>query len=255
MSKSPKSEAVVNMTENKVVEDGKGGVWSWCKTTSKLFLAELVATALLLCLGCMTNITMDHGPPNPLVPALGFGFIVMVNIQVFAHVSGAHMNPAVTIAAYLFGNLSIATSIVYMIGHFAGAILGYGILVSLAPWDIAAEGVCVNHIHENLSVWQALGIETAITTVLVLLLCSIWDPVHKNKLDSAPIKFGLMLVTLGLAAGPFTGCGMNPARSLGPAFFAGKWDHFWVFCVGPIIGAVFPALFYKYIFLERNKYE
>ncbi|KAI5646467.1 major intrinsic protein domain-containing protein [Phthorimaea operculella] len=253
MSKSPDSEAVVNMAENKAVEDDKGGIGTWCTKMPKLFLAELLSTTSVICIGCMTNITMDHGPPNPLVPAFGFGFMIMANIQVFAHVSGAHMNPAVTIASLIFGQISIATSIMYMIAQFAGGILGYGILMSLAPWDIAAEGVCVNHIHEDLTVWQALGIETVLTSVLVLLLCSIWDPVHKHNLDSAPIKFGLMLVAFGLAVGPLTGCGINPARSFAPAFFAGRWDNFWVFCVAPVIGAVVATSLYKYVFLQKEK--
>ncbi|KAI5646468.1 major intrinsic protein domain-containing protein [Phthorimaea operculella] len=254
MPTTPNLQAIVNIVESKVTDgrDRKCKLIEWWATTWKLALSEVLSTMLLLLLGCMTNITADKSPPNPLVPAIGFGFVVMFNIQIFGHISGAHMNPAVSIAALLFGQLSIATTIVYILAQCAGAILGYGILVSLSPGDIAAEALCVNQVHAELGLWQALLVEVALTTALNFMNCSVWDPVNKHKADSIPIKFGMAIVGLSLAGGVLTGCSMNPARSLGPALFAGMWKNFWIYCVGPFIGAIVPTLIYKYMFLKEE---
>lgn len=210
-------------------------------------LSEFVSTLLLIFFGCMSCIPMQESVPNPALYApLGFGLTVMFNIQIFGHISGAYMNPFVAIIAVIWGRISPIVGVVYILAECAGAILGYGLLLTMAPADIAADGICLTVPHSGINDVQALGIEIVLTLALSLINCAVWDPVNKHNTDASPLKFGLTIVGLSIAGGPLTGASMNPARSLGPAVWANRWDAHWVYWAGPLIGGILPAIFYKY---------
>lgn len=251
MTQSP--EQVINVAENKTDQEQKSGVSKWCSSNWKAIVAEFVSTALLLLIGCMTIMPIDGLPyQNSVHGPLGFGFVVMINIQIFGHISGAFMNPAVTLAALLYGIISIPRAIAYVVAECAGAVVGYGILTALSPFLVSDIGLCSTEIHSRLNVFQGIGIEVVITSALNFLNCAVWDPVNKDKPDSVPIKFGLAIAGLSLAAGPLTGASMNPARSFGPAVWTGIWNDQWVYWVGPLVGGVLPTLIYKYMFLKEK---
>lgn len=246
------SPQVINIVENKIDEE-KSVVAEWCSSNWRPILAELVSTTLLLLVGCMTTIPIHDIPyQNPMYGPFGFGLVVMFNIQIFGHISGAFMNPAVTLAALLWGSISISKAIAFVIAEIAGALLGFSILVTLSPILVPENGVCVTQVHPQLNAFQALGIEIVLTTALNFLNCAVWDPVNRDKPDSIPIKFGLAIAGLSLAGGPLTGASMNPARTLAPAVWTGRWDNHWVYWVGPLIGGILPTLIYKYLFLRKK---
>lgn len=215
-------------------------------------LSEFVSTLLLLFFGCMSCIPIDSNAPNPaLYGPLGFGLTVMFNIQIFGHISGAYMNPMVTIIAVIWGRISTCVGIAYILAECAGAILGYGLLMTMAPVDMAGNGICMTEPHSGINSLQAVFIEVFLSAALALINYAIWDPVNAHNTDTPPLKFGLTIVGLSIVGGPLTGASMNPARSLAPAVWANRWDDHWVYWVGPLIGGILSAVFYKYVWLKE----
>lgn len=246
------SPQIINIVDNKISEE-KGVVGQWCSSNWRPILAELISTTLLLLVGCMATIPIDTLPyQNAMYAPFGFGLVVMFNIQIFGHISGAFMNPAVTLAALLYGSISISKAIAYVIAESIGAILGFGILTTLSPVLVKENGVCMTEVHPQLNTLQAVGIEIVLTTALNFLNCAVWDPVNRDKPDSVPIKFGLAIAGLSLAGGPLTGASMNPVRSLAPALWTGRWEDQWVYWVGPLIGGILPTVIYKFMFLRKK---
>lgn len=257
MASSQNSLAVINVTETKTAEDTSKSntLAAWCSAKWKIILAELVSTSLLVLFGCMSCIPIEGlTEQSPLYAPFGFGFAVLFNIQMFGHISGAHMNPAVTLASVIWGSTSITVGVAYFIVQCLGAFIGFGILTGLSPVDVSVEKVCVLVPHHALNQFQSLGVEIVLTAALVFVCCGLWDPINQHKQDSVPIKFGLTVAGLSIAGGPLTGAGMNPARALGPALWTGAWAFHWVYWAGPFVGATIAVLFYKFIFLNRTQY-
>ncbi|XP_026496860.1 aquaporin-like [Vanessa tameamea] len=225
----------------------------WWSKNFKIMISEFVSTFLLLFLGCMTCIPIDGQTIQPMYSPIGFGLVVLFNITTFGHISGAHMNPAVTLSAILWGTMSIPLGIMYVIAQCGGAIVGYGLLLSVSPIDLVPDSICTTVPHPNHLMYQALIIEIVLSTALGFINCAVWDPVNKEKQDAIPLKFGFTIAALSLAGGPLTGASMNPARSLAPAFWTGNWNTHWVYWVGPILGGAFAPIFYKFMWLEDDE--
>ncbi|OAD55119.1 Aquaporin AQPAe.a [Eufriesea mexicana] len=107
---------------------------------------------------------------------------------------------------------------------------------------------CVTDLHADLSAIQGLMLEGISTAILMLVACAVWDSRNAKNSDSVPIRFGLTVSALALAFGPYTGCSMNPARSLAPALWNNQWTHHWIYWFGPIGGALLTSFMYKTIF-------
>lgn len=220
----------------------------------KAVLAEFISTSFLVFLGCMACIPIEgFSIQPPLYAPLAFGLAVLLNIQAFGHISGAHMNPAVTLGAVLWGKMSIALGFAYMIAQCSGAIAGYGILKAVSPLDLVHDGICTTQPHAQHTLAQALTIEVILTAALNFLNCAFWDPSNERSLESVSIKFGLTIAGLSITGGPLTGASMNPARTLGPALWTGTWNAHWVYWVGPFLGGALSAIFYKYVWLDRSE--
>ncbi|XP_050667798.1 aquaporin-like [Leptidea sinapis] len=217
-------------------------------------LAEIVSTMFLVSLGCMCTVPIDGlANATPMYGPLGFGLIVLFNITSFGHLSGAHMNPAVTLAAVIWGQTSIVSGILYFMAQCTGSTIGYGILVALSPTGFTSGAICVTQPSLKYTVYQALGFEVILTAALVFITCAVWDPVNKDSQESNAIKVGLTVAGLSFAGGPMTGAGMNPARSLGPAIWTSSWRAHWVYWAGPFLGSFLAVLIYKFIWLPDNK--
>lgn len=243
------------VTELKITQDAdsaKSTLNCWWKKSWRGIVSEFLSTLMLVLLGCMSCIPVE-GINTSIYSPFGFGFVVLFNIQIFGHISGAYMNPAVTLAAVIWGSISVPVGIIYMIVECAGALVGYRILLTLSPVDMVTENVCVTAVHVGLNGVQAFGIEVALTAALTFINCGVWDPVNASKQDSAPIKFGLTIAGLSLLGGPLTGASMNPARSFAPAAWTGYWSYQWVYWVGPFIGSLMAVVFYKLVFLKKRE--
>ncbi|KAJ9592048.1 hypothetical protein L9F63_001427, partial [Diploptera punctata] len=161
---------------------------------------------------------------------------VMIVIQVIGHISKAHLNPAVTCCLVVIGDINVPLAGVYIVSELIGATLGYGVLLSITPSRIlnqtAPEGsccaFCVNLVNKELTPLQGLLAEFLVTSILILVVCSVFDKRNAHNSDSVPIKFGLTIAAIAMAEAPFTGASMNPARSFGPAVWTGVWENHWV---------------------------
>lgn len=217
------------------------------------FLAELMGTGLLVFLGCMGCIKTDTFANNHLQMVLNFGLVVMIVIQCFGCVSGAHLNPAITIAAFIYDLVKLPMVLVYCVAQLLGAFIGYGLLKTLVPEntimvDGAKHGLCVTVVHEDITSLQGLAIEFIVTSVLIAVCCGVWDPRNSKYHDSVAIRFGLAVACLACTAGPFTGASMNPARSFGPALWNMDFQDHWIYWFGPILAAIITSIAYKTVF-------
>lgn len=166
------------------------------------FLGELIGTGILVFLGCMGCVNSPIFANTHLQTILNFGFAVLIAIQCVGCVSGAHINPAVTVAALIYDMVTVKMALVYLVAQLLGAFIGYGLLKLLVPTNVVdvGHGLCVTLPHSEISVAQAFGIEFVVTSILILVCCGVWDPRNSNFHDSVGIRFGLAVAGLACAA-------------------------------------------------------
>ena len=208
----------------------------WREATS-----EFIGTFILVFAGpgaVMVN-TISDGSLSHLGVSFVFGAVVAAVIYATEHISDAHINPAVTLAFWTSGFFARRKVIPYIVAQCLGAIAASGLLL-LTLGNVANLGATLP-LEDN---WfQSLIIETVLTFILMFVIFG-------SGLDRrAPDGFaGLAIgLTVGLEAafmGPITGASMNPARSLGPAFVGGVWQHHWLYWVAPILGAQLAVVVY-----------
>ncbi|CAK9819236.1 Aquaporin AQPAe.a [Anthophora plagiata] len=241
-------------------KDSQSTMWTMEKGTMTMFISEVVGTGVLLFVGCMGSLgTMGPTPPPPLQASMAFGMTVNLLIMMLGHISGAHMNPAVTIGAVIVGVKTIPTGIVYVIAQFIGATIGYGLLMTITPPELFNDGYsnstssfCVTVVHPSISTTQAILIETLCTSFILCAACATWDPRCAHTTDSTAIRFGFSVVGISLAASPYTGCSMNPARTFGPAFWNSNWTNQWIYWFGPTAGALLGTYTYQLLFAIKE---
>ncbi|XP_072745501.1 aquaporin AQPAn.G isoform X3 [Anoplolepis gracilipes] len=199
-------------------------------------LAEFLGTLLLNFFGCGAVVT-----ENVVAIGLAFGLVVASAIQGIGHVSGGHVNPAVTCGLIIIGKVPIIRGILYIIAQCAGAIAGSAILRALSA-DNMENALGVVQLSHGITPVQGLGVEFILALTLVLVICGACDAAKPDSKGIAPLIIGLV-VTVGHII-PRTGAGMNPARSLGSAVVMGAFHDHWVYWVGPIMGGIAGALIY-----------
>ena len=207
-------------------------------------VAEGVGTFILVFAG--TGAVMVNQISGGAITHLGisfvFGAVVAALIYSFAHISGAHFNPAVTLAFWQSGFFKKQEVLPYVVAQSVGAIAASAmLLIALGP--VGNLGATLP-LEGNWS--QSLVLETMLTFILMVVILG-------SGLDRrAPAGFaGLAIgLTVGLEAafmGPITGASMNPARSLGPALMSAAWQHHWLYWLGPILGAQLAVVIYRYL--------
>ncbi|CAH1953463.1 unnamed protein product [Acanthoscelides obtectus] len=224
-----------------------------------LFLAEYLGTAILVFLGCAGCVKYREGSgPGSLEVAFAFGFAIIIAVQTVGHISGAHINPVITLAALIMGVTPLIQVPLYLGGQFLGSLTGYGLLKTLVPQEYIKRSqdnvsLCSPEPNPKLQDAQIVFMEFLLTFFLVLIVCSAWDNRNSTKLDSLAIKLGLAVAGLALVGGGFTGAHLNPARTFGPVLINGDWGYHWVYWVGPLPGSIAGSLFYRIIFQKPLK--
>lgn len=206
--------------------------------------AEALAAFALVFAGCgaiVTDATRDGALGATGVAAV-FGLIIMAMIYATGHLSGAHINPAVTIAFTLTRHFPIRDAVAYVAAQLAGATAGA--LLLLAAWSDkpAALGATVPSVGAG----TALVYETVLTALLMFVIVAVATDTRAVG-AAAAIAIGGTVALDALFGGPLTGASMNPARSFGPALAAGEWRDFWVYVVGPVSGAALGAGAYQLV--------
>jgi len=202
--------------------------------------AELVGTYALVTAGCGAIIVNTlTGQLTHVGVALTFGLIILVMIAATGHISGAHFNPAVTLAFALTRHFPMREVPFYVGGQLVGAVLG-ALTLRLLFGDVAGLGATVT----SGSALQSFGVEVLLTAVLMFVIIAV---ATDSRAVGAPaaLAIGFTVALDALWGGPISGASMNPARSFGPALVAGVWADQWLYWVAPILGAVVGAVIYE----------
>jgi MIP family channel proteins len=211
--------------------------------------AEGLATFALVFAGCGAVVTNAEygGALGSVGIALTFGLIIMVMVYATGHLSGAHINPAVTVAFTLTRHFPVRDALAYVAAQVAGAITGA--LVLLAVWTSkpASLGATVPTVGSG----SALVYEVLLTAFLMFVIMAVATDTRAVG-AAAAIAIGGTVGLDALFGGPVTGASMNPARSLGPAIAAEEWTDVWVYLVGPALGAGFGAFAYQVVRGEQG---
>lgn len=209
---------------------------------SRRVVAELVGTYALVTAGCgAIMVNAMTGALTHLGVALTFGLVIMVMIAAIGHLSGAHFNPAVTVAFVVARHFPWREAPAYITGQLVGATAGALTLRGLLG-SVADLGATV----PSGSALQSWGVEMLLTAVLMFVIISVATDTRAVG-QLAALAIGGTVALDALWGGPISGASMNPARSFGPALVAGVWQAHWLYWVGPLLGASLGALVYQWL--------
>ncbi|EIC29281.1 MULTISPECIES: aquaporin Z [Methylomicrobium] len=223
--------------------------------------AEFLGTFWLVLGGCGSAV-LAAAFPNVGIGLLGvafaFGLTLLTMAYAIGHISGCHLNPAVSIGLWAGGRFPANKLLPYILAQVAGGLVGGGILYLIASGKAgfdAAAGFAANgygeHSPGGYSLGAALVTEVVMTMMFILIILGATD--RRVPQGFAPIPIGLGLTLIHLISIPVTNTSVNPARSLGVAVYAGDWalGQVWLFWVAPIAGALLGAYIYRLIAEER----
>jgi len=226
----------------------------------KKFVAEFIGTCVLVTLGCGTAmLTGCEHWGGYLATALAFGLVIVGMAYCVGNISGCHINPAVSLAVFINGGITLKDLVGYICAQCLGAFAGAGILAAifgLGGITDATGGFGSNGLGGvNGNIFAGLLVEVVLTFIFVLTILGVTSK-KANHGSFGGLIIGLTLVLVHLFGIGLTGTSVNPARSIGPAIVAaitGNVDPIvcvWVFIVGPLVGAVIAAFVYKFLETE-----
>ncbi|NJN47298.1 MAG: aquaporin Z [Candidatus Competibacteraceae bacterium] len=220
--------------------------------------AEFIGTFWLVLGGCGSAVLAAAFPDvgiGLLGVALAFGLTVLTMAYAIGHISGCHLNPAVSVGLVTGGRFPVGELLPYVVAQVLGAIVAAGVLYLIASgkagFDISG-GLASNgygaHSPGGYSLMAALVTEIVMTFMFLIIILGATD--KRAPAGFAPIAIGLGLTLIHLISIPVTNTSVNPARSTGPALFVGDWaiGQLWLFWVAPIVGAALAGLVYRGLF-------
>jgi aquaporin Z len=212
----------------------------------KRFSAELVGTMVLVLFGCGAAV-LGPAPFDQLAVSLAFGFAIVAMAYGIGPVSGCHVNPAVSLAAFVAGRMSAKDMLVYWAAQFIGALIGAFLLSLIAKTgtaNLGQNGWGPGYLGEY-GMHAALIFEVLMTAIFVVVILGVTgDKAHG---PFAGVAIGITLAVIHIVGIQVSGVSVNPARSFGPAILAGgpAISQLWLFIVAPAVGAVLGALLFR----------
>lgn len=220
-------------------------------------LAEFFGTFWLVLGGCGSAVIASAFPNvgiGLLGVALAFGLTVLTMAYAIGHVSGCHLNPAVTLGLWAGGRFKASEILPYIVAQVLGAIAGAGVLYLIASGNAGFDingGFASNGYADHSPGFYSLsaGFVTEVVMTFMFLLIILGSTDSRAPKGFAPIAIGLGLTLIHLISIPVTNTSVNPARSTGPAIFVGGWalGQLWLFWVAPIIGALLAGFVYNFV--------
>jgi aquaporin Z len=236
----------------------------------KKYLAEFIGTFSLVLFGCGAAVVAGKTIPITVADAptgigllgisLAFGFAVVVMAYAIGPISGCHINPAITIAMLVVKKISFKDAAGYIVAQLAGATVAALALLeiqkgapgfSMGEYALGSNGWGPGYLG-GYTTTAAFITETILTGLFLFVIFATTSKLGNSNM--AGLAIGLTLVLIHLVAIPITGTSVNPARSFGPAVFAGgkAFGQLWLFIVAPILGAVISALIWRAIFEPKE---
>ncbi len=220
-------------------------------------VAEAVGTFLFFFVGAGAVVVTTYsgdGSPGLVGVALAHGLVLAVLVSSFGAISGGHFNPAVTVAVRLAGRIEWSHAVMYVAAQLIGALgAGFALRAVFPEPAWSPTNIGTPALGSGIGVGAGIAIEAVLTLVLVLT-------VFGTAIDARAPKIGGLAIGLALAAdvlvgGPLTGAAVNPARWFGPAVASGAFVDWYVWWVGPLIGAIVAAVLYRYVFAGEAQPE
>lgn len=207
-------------------------------------LAEAIGTFLLVFIGTGAVVTNTVNPASSsglLAIAVAFGFALMLVVYTVGHISGAHVNPAVTLGLAITGKIPARDAVLYAVAQVIGAFVA-SIVLRIAFGNVADLGTTLPSGGNA----ESFTLELILTAVLVFVVYGVATD-KRAPAAAAGLAIGSAVLLNVLVAGPISGGSINPARSLAPAVVSGNFDGLWIYLIAPFIGGVVGALAYTAI--------
>lgn len=206
--------------------------------------AEAIGAFALVFAGCGAIVADAEygGALGAVGVALAFGLVIMAMVYATGHLSGAHLNPAVTVAFALSRHFPGGEALAYVAAQLTGAIAAAALLLAIWPAEPASLGATLPSVGAG----GALAYEATMTAFLMFVIMAVATDTRAVG-AAAAIAIGGTVGLGALFGGPVTGASMNPARSIGPALVSGELTDLWIYLVGPLAGAALGALAYQLV--------
>lgn len=229
---------------------------------SKKLGAEFVGTFWLVLGGCGSAVLAATFPETGIGfvgVSLAFGLTVLTMAYAIGHISGCHLNPAVSVGLWIGGRFPASELAPYIFAQVAGAVVGAGVLYVIASGTAGFsldDGFASNgygaHSPGQYGLGAALVCEIVMTFVFLVIILGATD--RRAPAGFAPIAIGLGLALIHLISIPVTNTSVNPARSTGPAIFVGGWAlaQLWLFWIAPVVGAALAGVAYRWLGDEKE---
>jgi len=237
--------------------------WFCLMVNSRAYLAEAIATYALVFFGPLSVILAISSfgesltTQSVLFISFAHGGIIALMIYAFGHVSGAHINPAVTIPMMITRKIGISDGIGYIISQLIGAIAAAATLKVILPElgakvNFGTQGGPSDLLNNSIS--SGFAVEAILTFFLVLVI--FMTAVHKKASPGwHGFTIGGMVFLIHLIAVPLTGASVNPARTFGPALISGFWEFHWMYWAAPILGGIIAGLIMNYVYVKKAEKE
>ncbi|KAM4700674.1 aquaporin AQPAe.a-like [Discoglossus pictus] len=217
-------------------------------------LAEALGTFMLVSVVLGAScLSMGASQSHSLAPALAGGLAAVSLVQCFGEISGAQLNPAITLALVCARKLDLLHGVAFVVAQCLGATCSSAVFYLSVPTSISNQ--LVTRVNSEGNAGQALGMEVFSTFQLAFTIFAVDDHRRRDISEPSSLAIGFSLTAGALAAGKFSGGSMNPARSLGPALVTGIWEHHWVYWIGPMLGAFLAGASYEFFFASSASRE
>lgn len=210
-------------------------------------VAEIIGTFMLIFFGCGSIAACQGNPqalPSFIIPIM-FGLVVFVMIHALGHISGAHLNPAVTLALASVRRFPMRQVPLYCLAQLIGACAAIALLTFLFP-ESQTYGATI----PSITLHKAFVWEFILTFALMFVIMAVSDTRAMSTMAGAAI--GITVTLDAFIAGPLTGASMNPTRSIAPALFEGRFEGLGIYILAPILGAIFAAQIYVLMCKEKS---
>ncbi|XP_064542964.1 uncharacterized protein LOC135431654 [Drosophila montana] len=219
-------------------------------------LCEFLASFFVQFIGCSLTEQTFLGIALPLTGsfayAMSWGGSVLAATQAFRIVSGAHINPCISIASMILENVKIIDGLLYILMQLIGSALGFGLSFGIFyNSHIKNQKFCCTALNVD-PMWKAILLEFYMTGAWVFAMCASWHESNETMLESISLRIGLIVVAATFVGANFTRSCMSPFRSLWPAIAAGAYNHIYIYVAVPPVTAILLAFAWRFLYLQNK---